>query len=57
MGKTLDEVLILDDQGIATALVGLPEEKMHCSNMAATALHAAVQQYRSTVAVEAQPVV
>ena len=56
MGKTLDEVLTLNDQKIATALDGLPEEKMHCSNMAASALHAAVQQYRSTVAGETQPV-
>ena len=56
MGKTLDEVLTLNDQKIAAALDGLPEEKMHCSNMAASALHAAVQQYRSTVAGETVPV-
>ena len=56
MGKTLDEVLTLDDQRIAMALDGLPEEKMHCSNMAASALHAAVQQYRSTVAGETPPI-
>ena len=52
MGKSLDEVLELDDLKIAQALGGLPEEKMHCSNMAASALHAAVRQYRSTVAGE-----
>ncbi|GFE60689.1 iron-sulfur cluster assembly scaffold protein [Geobacter sp. AOG2] len=57
MGKNLDEILTINDQGIATALGGLPEEKMHCSNMAASALHAAVQQYRATVAGEARPVV
>lgn len=56
MGRTLDEVLTLNDRKIAAALDGLPEEKMHCSNMAASALHAAVQQYRSTVAGETQPV-
>ena len=56
MGKTLDEALALDDQKIATALDGLPEEKMHCSNMAASALHAAVHQYRSTVAGETLPI-
>jgi nitrogen fixation protein NifU and related proteins len=56
MGKTLDEVLKLNDQTIATALDGLPEEKMHCSNMAATALHAAVRQYRDTVAGKEPPI-
>ena len=56
MGKNLDEVMTLNDQKIAIALDGLPEEKMHCSNMAASALHAAVQQYRSTVAGETPPV-
>jgi len=56
IGKSLDEVLTLDDQRIATALDGLPEEKMHCSNMAATALHAAVHQYRDTVAGKKAPI-
>jgi len=56
LGRNLDEVLTLDDLKIAAALDGLPEEKMHCSNMAASALHAAVQQYRSTVAGETAPV-
>jgi nitrogen fixation NifU-like protein len=56
MGKNLDEVLTLNDETIAAALDGLPEEKMHCSNMAASALHAAVYQYRSTVAGETAPV-
>ena len=56
MGKTLDEVLTLNDQRIATALDGLPEEKMHCSNMAASALHAAVHQYRDIVAGKGPPI-
>jgi len=56
MGKHLDEVLLLDDEKIAAALGGLPEEKMHCSNMAASALHAAVFQYRSTIAGKTDPV-
>lgn len=56
MGKGLDEVMGLTDQAIAQALDGLPEEKMHCSNMAASALHAAVQRYRATVEEGAQPI-
>lgn len=56
MGRSLDEVLLISDQKIAAALDGLPDEKMHCSNMAASALHAAVQQYRSTVAGTAKPI-
>ena len=56
IGKSLDDVMSLNDLAIAAALDGLPEEKMHCSNMAATALHAAVQQYRATVAGDVPPV-
>lgn len=55
-GKGLDEVMGLTDQIIAQALDGLPDEKMHCSNMAASALHAAVQRYRFTVEEAAQPI-
>lgn len=56
MGRHLEEVLAIDDHKIASALDGLPEEKMHCSNMAASALHAAVQQYRATEAGTMSPV-
>lgn len=56
MGRHLDEVLTINDLMIASALDGLPEEKMHCSNMAASALHAAVQQYRATEAGTIPPV-
>ena len=55
MGKSLDEVLELDDLAIAAALDGLPEAKMHCSNMAASALHAAVHQFRATETDAAPP--
>ena len=47
-GQPLDAVLALSDRSISDALDGLPEEKMHCSAMAASALHAAVRQYRNT---------
>ncbi|MBW6509726.1 MAG: iron-sulfur cluster assembly scaffold protein [Desulfuromonadales bacterium] len=52
MGLALDEVLNISDQTIADALDGLPPEKMHCSNMAAGALHGAIREYRKAIAVE-----
>jgi nitrogen fixation NifU-like protein len=55
MGKTLDEVMAITEKGIVEALDGLPEEKVHCSNLAAGALHAAVRHYRSKMAGNASP--
>lgn len=52
MGRTLDEVLQISEESIAFALDGLPAEKMHCSNLAASALHAAVRHYQGQVAGE-----
>lgn len=45
-GKTLDEALAITNQAVAEALDGLPPIKMHCSNLAADALHAAIEDYR-----------
>ncbi|MDD2337648.1 MAG: iron-sulfur cluster assembly scaffold protein [Geobacteraceae bacterium] len=45
LGKPLDEVLKLTDQDIADALGGLPEDKMHCSVLAVTALHTGIMRY------------
>ncbi|OQY20236.1 MAG: iron-sulfur cluster assembly scaffold protein [Desulfobacteraceae bacterium 4572_35.1] len=44
-GKTLEEALEVTDEKVADALGGLPEVKMHCSNLAATAIRAAVTRY------------
>ena len=46
-GKTLDEALEISNKAVAEALDGLPPAKMHCSNLAADALHAAIDDYRS----------
>ena len=45
-GKTLDEAENITDNLIAEALDGLPPLKMHCSNLAADALKAAIADYR-----------
>jgi len=44
-GKTLEEALKISRQDVATELNGLPPVKMHCSNLAADALHAAIKDY------------
>lgn len=46
-GLTLSEALRLTDDDIANELGGLPLEKLHCSNLAATALHRAIADYRA----------
>jgi len=47
MGKTLDEALEVSRADVADALDGLPPIKMHCSNLAADALHDAIKNWRS----------
>lgn len=44
-GKTIKEALELTNRTVAEALEGLPPQKMHCSNLAADALHAAIRDY------------
>jgi len=44
-GKTLDEALEITRNDVADELDGLPPIKMHCSNLAADALHSAIEDY------------
>ena len=44
-GKTLEEALKITREDVADALDGLPPIKMHCSNLAADALKAAIKDY------------
>jgi len=52
-GKNLDEAEQISNNTVAEALDGLPPVKMHCSNLAADALHAAIEDYRKKQAEEA----
>jgi len=45
-GMTLDEAMQVNNEDVADALEGLPQVKMHCSNLAAEGLHKAIQDYR-----------
>ena len=47
-GKTLDEAMNISRQDVADALDGLPPVKMHCSNLAADALHEAIKNYKES---------
>lgn len=44
-GKTLDEAFKITRKDVANELDGLPPIKMHCSNLAADALQAAIRNY------------
>lgn len=44
-GKTLEDGLKLTPEEVAEALGGLPPHKMNCSNLAAKALHKAIESY------------
>jgi len=46
-GKSLAEAEALTNEDVAKALGGLPEKKMHCSNLAASTLHRAIEDYRN----------
>lgn len=45
-GKGLDDAEKVSNNTVAEALDGLPPVKMHCSNLAADALHAAIEDYK-----------
>lgn len=51
-GKKLDDAMKITRNDVAEELDGLPPIKMHCSNLAADALHAAINDYRSKKSVK-----
>lgn len=45
-GKELEKAKKITRDDVASALQGLPPIKMHCSNLAADALHKAIEDYK-----------
>jgi len=46
-GKTIEKAIKITRGDVADSLGGLPPIKMHCSNLAADALHAAIKDYQA----------
>jgi nitrogen fixation NifU-like protein len=46
-GMHIDEAMKITRKDVADELDGLPPKKMHCSNLAADALHAAIKNYKN----------
>ena len=51
-GMTVDEAMKITRADVADALDGLPPIKMHCSNLASDALHAAIRAYKNGTRIE-----
>jgi nitrogen fixation NifU-like protein len=45
-GKTLEEAMKITPKSVAEELQGLPQNKYHCSNLGAQALHKAIEAYQ-----------
>ncbi|KJR49021.1 Iron-sulfur cluster assembly scaffold protein [Desulfosporosinus sp. I2] len=48
-GKSLEEALNITEEDVIKALDGLPETKVHCSNLGVSALRKAIDNYYSNI--------
>nr|WP_300094848.1 iron-sulfur cluster assembly scaffold protein [Sedimentibacter sp.] len=46
-GKTIDQAMTITNEAVSEELGGLPLQKLSCSNIAADALHNAIDDYKS----------
>jgi len=54
-GKSLAEAKQITNKDVAVALEGLPQNKLHCSNLGADALHLAIRNYEDKRAGVSRP--
>ena len=54
-GKSLEEAKSITNKDVAEALDGLPKNKLHCSNLGADALQAAIKDYEDRKAGKSKP--
>ncbi|MFA4917171.1 MAG: Fe-S cluster assembly scaffold protein NifU [Syntrophales bacterium] len=54
-GKTLEEAKKITNKSVAEALEGLPQNKLHCSNLGADALQLAIKDYEAVKAGKPRP--
>jgi len=54
-GKTLEEAKKITNKSVALALDGLPQNKLHCSNLGADALQMAIKDYEDRKAGKIRP--
>jgi nitrogen fixation NifU-like protein len=47
LGKSIEDALKITNDDVSEALGGLPLQKLQCSNIAATALHNAIADFKS----------
>ncbi len=45
LGKSIEEALEINELNVVQALGGLPDQKVHCSNLGTAALHQAIISY------------
>jgi nitrogen fixation NifU-like protein len=53
--KTVEEALEITRDDVANELDGLPKIKMHCSNLAADGLHAAIEDWEKRMSGQVSP--
>lgn len=55
-GKTIEEALQLSNRAVTEALDGLPQDKIHCSVLAESAIRSAIADYYKRQGIDPEPI-